>query len=76
MGSMMVNFMCQLVWSKDAQIAGKTPCLDVYVCEDYFWVRLAFKSVDWQRRLPLPIPVGTTPSVEDHLKRTKNVEYG
>lgn len=38
MGHMMVDFMCQRIWSKDAQIAGKMLCLDVYVCEVFFFL--------------------------------------
>lgn len=73
MGSVMVTFMCQLVWTEDAQIAGKQYlCVCLWGC---FWQRLACESVDWEKRVPSPNANGVSQSVKG-LSRTKTWKKG
>ena len=63
----MVNFMCQLDWVSDAQIAGKTLFLSVSV--RMFQERLAFESTDWIK-ISLTSVAGIIQFLEG-LKRTE-----
>ena len=75
LGSVMVNFMCQLDWITRCPDVGLN-IISGWVCEGVFGYNRYLKSVDWVKQIASPTMwVGTIPSTEN-LNRTKRWRKG